>query len=162
MAACIDGTDLQTKISTRYAATLNCVTEITAQFMINYNNWYVPRVDATNGIPSIKTRWDGGTKAKVDDVISGLPPLINTINTTLGLFRETVSSMGNAATGIAAGLDCAVLREDFELVKNVVCMRTFNYLNLSFVLVSTTSYLLIVVIWLFVRGRKDNTNIPQP
>lgn len=38
------------KISQRYSATPACVSDLSAMFSINYNNWFVPRTDPNSGI----------------------------------------------------------------------------------------------------------------
>ena len=161
MAGSTSLADFQAKFATRYSATASCVTDITAQFTTNYNNWYVPRVDATNGIPSVKTRWDAGAKVSIAGVVTDHPPLEIKINTVLNTYGTLVPQLASANTGIFAGLDCTVLGEDFQLIKNAVCVKAFNSLYLSFVIVSIVSYLLIPVIVLFVLARKDEVD-PAP
>lgn len=161
MAASASLADFQAKFAARYAATPACVTDITAQFSTNYNNWYAPRVDPTNGIPSVKTRWDGGTKTNVNDVVTNLPSLAHNLSTILNN-SGIAPLLADAATGIFAGLDTTAIGEDIELVKSAVCVKAFNSLYLSFVLVGISSFFLLPVICMFAMAKKDIPIIVLP
>lgn len=164
MAASFNLADFQSQIMMRYFSTPSCASDLKAQFTANYNNWYVPRVDTTNGIPSVQARWNAGAKVTTASVMTNLPSLTIKINTVLNTYGSLVAQLINPNTGIFAGLDCTVIGEDFELAKNAVCVKVFNSLYVSFELVSIVSYLLIPVTVLFVLARKDEVeeSVPGP
>lgn len=144
------------QIATRYAATPSCISDLTSQFTTNYNNWHVPRVDPTNGIASVKSRWNSGLKSTVGGMITDMAALTTNLTQILNNAGSLVPTLASTTVGLLAGLNCTLFGEDIQLIKNAVCSTAFNSIYASFVFISVEAYMLVVILIVFALIRKSD------
>lgn len=102
---------LQSKITTRYAASPACAADLSNQFSVHYNNWHVPRVDTANGVASVRNRWVAGAKTTMNNIFTNLTGLITKLNSSLNASTGLIGML-DPVMGVVSGLNCTVIGED--------------------------------------------------
>lgn len=138
----------QSQIGNRYGAA--CAADLSAQLTTVYNNWHIKRTDISNGIGSVSNNW--ATKSRLD--LSWLEANITATRTNLKTvigndFITDMSRLLDPTTGMV-GVNCTLVADDLQLVKDTVCINLVNALSKEFGVVAAGSNILMLFLGLVV------------
>jgi hypothetical protein len=136
-------TEFQSQITTRYTG--SCGSGIQNEFSVNYNNWYLPRVDPNFGITSVLNRWlaAGGANSAISNIAAELSIVSPNMAATFNTLNNSISNLVDPTYGMVAGVNCLLIGEDLITTKNTVCVSLFNSLYYLFITIGTASFALL-------------------
>jgi hypothetical protein len=139
---------VQLQLATRYSG--SCGTILSSEFATNYNDWYMPRVNVTYGITSVKNRWQIGAYSSISNIVTGLgivsPQMINTFN----ILNNSISRLIDPTYSMAAGINCLLIGKDLITTKNTLGVSLFNSLYYLFITMGTASFALLFSLYCIV------------
>jgi hypothetical protein len=97
---------LTTAISSRYSVA-GCISALQTDFTNNYNNWYLPRINAGTGIQSILTKW--GTYTEFTSIETQMTSISSTMASTFTTLNGSINSLVDPTYGMVAGVNCLLI-----------------------------------------------------
>lgn len=135
----------QSKISTRYAAAAaGCLTAINNDLSTYYTNWFSPMTNTASGIGYVGTTTWPAASTVITGVLTGLPPVKTQLSTILNALEATAPKITDPINGLQGGLNCLMIGEDLQRIRDTLCINVFNGLFVSLVTVGLSAFGLLL------------------
>lgn len=137
--------NFQAIIGVRYAtANAPCQAALLTDLATYYNQWYTPMSSTSTGIASVLARWTAAASPTITAVTTDLSPVKSGLVTALDALNANVTKISDPVNGLQGGVNCLLLADDLQRIRDTVCINLFNALFVSLLTVGVSSFSLLV------------------